>query len=192
MTSKQSILYAGVIMAALLGASAQAQAQDACSYRAPDLVKTKWGEDRAYYKHWLGACRDTGYCSANIYLAGGGNPIAYHIRIGRQHYGLDYELKFVMADNMLAGHSDLRLSVDGKELAILKSGADDGWYLEGNVVNEYVVGQVRANLDIIPALKAGNQLTAIWTNQSGQQISRQYSLLGLTNTLCWMDRKQKP
>lgn len=162
-----------------------------CKASKPDLVTTKFGEDRAYFRDWLGACRQDGYCSANIYVASADNPIAYHVRIGRAVYGMDYELKFVMAEHMLAPNSPLTLRVDGKELAKLEAGDDMGWYLEGNVVNEYVVGTSRANLELIPALIAGSRLHLEWQDQQGQPSQQSYSLLGLTRALCWMNEKQK-
>jgi hypothetical protein len=162
-----------------------------CKASKPDLVTTKFGEDRAYFRDWLGACRKDGYCSANIYVASSDNPIAYHVRVGRALFGMDYELKFVMAEHMLAPNSPLTLTVDGKPLATLKSGDDMGWYLVGNVANEYVVGTSRANLELIPALIAGSRLHLEWQDQQGQPSQQSYSLLGLTRALCWMNEKQR-
>jgi hypothetical protein len=162
-----------------------------CKASKPDLVTTKFSEDRAYFRDWLGACRPNGYCSANIYVASSDNPIAYHVRIGRAQFGMDYELKFVMAEHMLASNSPLTLTVDGKKLAKLEAGDDMGWYLEDNVVNEYVIGTSRANLELIPALIAGSRLDLEWQNQQGQPSQQSYSLLGLTRALCWMNEKQR-
>ncbi|HAT85866.1 MAG TPA: hypothetical protein DCS30_07920 [Rhizobiales bacterium] len=163
-----------------------------CKASKADLITTKFGEDRAYFRDWLGACRQDGYCSANIYVASSDNPIAYHVRIGRAHFGMDYELKFVMAEHMLAPNSPLALAVDGKKLAKLEAGDDMGWYLEDNVANEYVVGTSRANLELIPALIAGSRLHLEWQDQQGQPSQQSYSLIGLTRALCWLDKKQKP
>ena len=176
----------------LLPATASADAQEGCSYQEPDRTLSKYGEARAYYRDWLAACRPDGYCSVNAYLPSEtGAVFGYQVRIGRAVKGLDYELILTAVDHMMAPQSSITLAIDDEPAQILDAGADDGWFTDADrSVNEYVIGQSRANLAIIPAMLAGSRMLVGWEDQAGQNRGATVSLMGLTAALCWIDQQQ--
>ena len=159
----KTALSSALLMFPLCASALHANAMDMCTLKEPDRVLTKYGEDRAYYRDWLGACRPDGYCSANIYVAFDGNPIAYHVRVGREMFGMDYHLIFTSAAAMADGVNPIVFTIDSETEFVLAANADDGWMIEPDrSVNEYVVGQSSANQVILPAMKAGSRLSVAW------------------------------
>ena len=168
-------------------------AQESCTYTEPDRIATKFGEKRAYYRDWLAACRQDGYCSANAYLPSKtGAVFGYQVRIGRDAMGLDYELILTAVDHMMDAQSSITLAFDGDPTAKLDARADDGWTVDADrSVNEYIIGQSRANLELIPAMLAGSRMQVGWQDQAGESRRAEISLMGLTAALCWMDQQQQ-
>ena len=96
----------------------------------PDLVDTRYGEQRAFFRDWLAACRPDGYCSALGYNGAGpdaaGVDADFILRVGSPAPGGDYEIIFTGVAAYVDATSPIRIWVDGREVARLEPGGDAG------------------------------------------------------------------
>jgi len=178
----------GALTGAAFLAIAPAQAQDFNSAPVPDSITTKYGETRAYFRDWLAVCvPGEDACRAVAYAGKVGHVGDYQFYVRSGLVGLDYEMQFVPVAVMADTSMPMEVSVDDETLGAFEFGADDGYYRNGNVVNEFTFGQSRSNLDMLPAMKAGSTMTVRFTDENGETGNVQFSLFGLTNALRWMD-----
>ncbi|MGD1935787.1 MAG: hypothetical protein ACFB0Z_15025 [Candidatus Phaeomarinobacter sp.] len=182
------LLKAFALAAATAFAATPASAQDFNSAPVPDSITTKYGETRAYFRDWLAVCTPgEDECRAVGYAGKVGHVGDYQFYVRSGLVGLDYEMQFVPVAVMADTSSPMEISVDGEALGSFEFGADDGYYRNGNVVNEFTFGQSRSNLDMLPAMKAGSTMVVRFTDEHGETGNVQFSLFGLTNALRWMD-----
>jgi|GEM_PF-2507906 len=164
------------------------RAQDFASAPVPDSITTKYGETRAYFRDWLAVCvPGEDACRAVAYAGKVGHVGDYQFYVRSDYPGLDYGLQFVPITVMADTSKPISITVDEESLGLFEFGADDGYYRDGNVVNEFTFGQSRSNLDMIPAMKAGSSMVVRFTDENGETGDVRFSLFGLTNALRWMD-----
>lgn len=157
----------------------------------PDLVEERWGETRAYFDHWLAVCGPEGpACRAVTYAGEVGFVGDYQLYLRSPVRGADYALTFVPIAEMAEVGGSITLQVDNGPVETFAWGADDGWYREGNVINEFTFGTSRVNLDLLDRMKAGNGLTLTFTTEGGERRSVYFSLIGVTDSLAWMDAQR--
>jgi hypothetical protein len=99
-------------------------------------------------------------------------------------------MTFVPIAEMVQTGGAITLRIDGGPVERFAWGADDGWYRDGNVLNEFTFGTSRVNLDLLDRLKAGNGVTLTFTAESGERRSVYFSLIGVTDALAWMDAQR--
>lgn len=175
-----------VLAAAGFGAAPPAHAFD--SAPVPDSITEKYGETRAYFRDWLAVCTPgEAACRAVAYAGKVGHVGDYQLYVHSDRPGLDYRLVFVPIAVMLDTARAIELAVDGESLGSFDWQADDGYYREGNVINEFTFGQSRSNLDVLPAMTVGTSMALAFTDEHGQRGTVTFSLRGLTNALLWMD-----
>lgn len=154
----------------------------------PDATEERWGETRAYFDHWLAVCGpDALSCRAVTYAGAVGFVGDYQLYLRSPAVGADYQLTFVPILEMAETGGEIALRVDDGPAETFLWGADDGWYRDGNVVNEFTFGTSRVNLDLLDRLKAGNGLTLTFTTDGGEARQVYFSLIGVTDALAWMD-----
>ncbi|WP_422025850.1 hypothetical protein [Pyruvatibacter mobilis] len=181
------------IVVAILTASMPARGQDYLSAPVPDSITTKYGETRAYFSDWLAICTPgEDACRTVTYAGDVGHVGDFQLFLHSGYPGMDYQLMFVPVKVMADVSQPITLSVDGEMLGAFSYGADDGYYQDGNVVNEFTFGQSRANLDVIPAMTAGQQLELAFTDETGKAQIIPFSLIGLTKAMMWMDAFRAP
>lgn len=184
----QKILGASLLAAIAAFAALPAGAQNFTSAPVPDSITTKFGETRAYFSDWLAVCTPgEDACRAVTYAGKVGHVGDYQFYVKSGFVGLDYELVFTPVAVMADTSKPIELSADGESLGSFEFGADDGYYREGNVINEFTFGQSRSNLDVLPAMRAGEKMTLRFTDEAGQTGNVTFSLVGLTKALLWMD-----
>lgn len=175
-----------VLAAAGLRAPPTAHAFD--SAPVPDSITEKYGETRAYFRDWLAVCTPgEAACRAVAYAGKVGHVGDYQLYVHSDRPGLDYRLVFVPIAAMADTSAPIEIDVDGESLGSFDWQADDGYYREGNVINEFTFGQSRSNLDVLPAMMAGTSMALVFTDEHGQRGTVRFSLMGLTNALGWMD-----
>ena len=78
------------------------------------------GEARQYFKDWLAACRQDGYCSATGYQnpnPGNGTVADYILRVGRHAEGTYWEISFSTVATMAKADQPFDVAVDGLRAA---------------------------------------------------------------------------
>ncbi len=173
-------------LALLMSGSHEARAMD--SAPVPDSLTTKYGETRAYFRHWLAVCTPgEDPCRAVAYAGDVGHVGDYQFYAHSGMPGLDYMLMFVPVKVTLDTNAPMEIAVDGESMGTFEWGADDGYYRDANVINEFTLGQSRANTDLLPAMMAGSSMDVTFTDENGERRTVTFSLYGLTNALRWMD-----
>ncbi|MEO1328501.1 MAG: hypothetical protein AAFW46_02465 [Pseudomonadota bacterium] len=171
---------------ALLGAGG------AVAQVAPDLVGSKYGERRAYFSDWLASCRPDGSCHALTYIGAEGDFFDHAVRVSVPRAGADMAL-VIAGPRADAGSATIALRVDGGPTHRLPPGEDLGWAnAPGDAANEFRISQSKANLSVIPEMKAGRFLTARWAMDEREIDRLQFSLRGLTAALAWIEAHQAP
>lgn len=184
------LTFLGSLIGAALAvfATAPLQAQDFNSAPVPNSITTKYGETRAYFRDWLAVCKPgEDACRAVGYAGKVGHVGDYQFYVRSGVVGLDYQMQFVPIAVMADTSMPMEIIIDDESLGTFEFGADDGYYRDGNVVNEFTFGQSRSNLDMLPAMQAGSTMVVRFTDETGETGNVQFSLFGLTNALRWMD-----
>ena len=180
--------FLGALLCAAFAFAAPSQAQDFNSAPVPNSITTKYGETRAYFRDWLAVCKPgEDACRAVGYAGKVGHVGDYQFYVRSGMVGLDYQMQFVPIAVMADTSMPMEIIIDDESLGNFEFGADDGYYREGNVVNEFTFGQSRSNLDMLPAMQAGSTMAVRFTDENGETGNVQFSLFGLTNALRWMD-----
>ncbi|CDO60096.1 hypothetical protein BN1012_Phect1883 [Candidatus Phaeomarinobacter ectocarpi] len=184
----KNLTFLGALMCAAFAFMAPAHAQGFNSAPVPNSITTKYGETRAYFRDWLAVCKPgEDACRAVGYAGKVGHVGDYQFYVRSGTVGLDYQMQFVPIAVMADTSMPMEIIIDGESLGTFEFGADDGYYREGNVVNEFTFGQSRSNLDMLPAMQAGSSMVVRFTDENGETGNVQFSLFGLTNALRWMD-----
>jgi len=187
------LLVSCLLLAAAPLLAGQALAQGYTSAPVPDSLTTKYGETRAYFANWLAICTPgEDACRAVTYAGDVGHVGDYQLFLHSGYPGMDYQLMFVPVKVMADTAQPIALTVDGENLGSFDYGADDGYYRDGNVINEFTFGQSRSNLDVLPPMQAGQQMTLAFTDEAGTQQDVTFSLIGLTKAMMWMDAYRAP
>lgn len=147
------------------------------------------GENRAYFKDWLVACKiDTSYCSAISYI----NPNSansavadYWFRIGRHQNGAKWEMSFTPIATTPSNTTTLYFWIE----------EDSFWFTKGgNALSYGAVNDIFLINDdatkLLTAMLTGNALKSSFDDQQGQRIDIEFSLAGLTAALLWIDDQQ--
>lgn len=181
---------------------AQAGGGDFLSAPVPDRIVRENGALHATFRDWVAVCTpgadacraitdardgeggdsDGGSGGADAVSAGNGGLIVQSDRLG-----LDYRLVFVPGEHAPRAGAELVLLVDGERVGELGWQADDGYFPAAAPPGAYTFGQARSNLDLLPAMRAGAVLEIRYTGEDGTRRGTQFSLLGLTSALRWMD-----
>lgn len=184
----KNLTFLGALMCAAFAFIAPSQAQDFTSAPVPNSITTKYGETRAYFRDWLAVCKPgEDACRAVGYAGKVGHVGDYQFFVHSGTVGLDYQMQFVPVAVMADTSMPMEIIIDDESLGTFEFGADDGYYRDGNVVNEFTFGQSRSNLDMLPAMQAGSTMVVRFTDENGETGNVQFSLFGLTNALRWMD-----
>ena len=187
------LVFLAALMLAAPSMPGPARAQEYVSAPVPDSITTKYGETRAYFSDWLAICTPgEDACRTVTYAGDVGHVGDFQLFLHSGYPGMDYQLMFVPVKVMADDSQPITLSVDGEVLGEFSYGADDGYYQDGNVVNEFTFGQSRANLDVIPAMAAGQQMELAFTDETGTAQTIPFSLIGLTKAMMWMDAFRAP
>ena len=185
MTFARTLLTALTLMVPL-GVAAPTLAFD--SAPVPDSLTTKYGETRAYFSDWLAVCTPgEDACRAVAYAGKVGHVGDYQFFVHSDLVGLDHRLMFVPVAVMADASQPFEIIIDGESLGTFEPDADNGYYRDGNVINEFTLGQSRSNLDVLPAMLAGSSMVVRFTDEYGQTGNVTFSLAGITNALRWMD-----
>ncbi|MEQ8746669.1 hypothetical protein [Pyruvatibacter sp.] len=179
------------LLAAALLALSPAFAAPALAFDSapvPDSITTKYGETRAYFSDWLAVCTPgEDACRAVTYAGKVGHVGDYQFFVHSDLVGLDHRLMFVPIVVMADTGQPFEIIIDDESLGTFEPDADDGYYREGNVINEFTLGQSRSNLGVLPAMLAGSSMIVRFTDEHGQTGNVTFSLAGITNALRWMD-----
>lgn len=183
--------FAVLVLLAVLASVATVTSPSTASAQASNRIE---GEKRAYFRDWLAACRPGGYCSTLAYV----NPDSWRadhwLRVGSVASGADYEILFVGVAAHPSDQAVLEFRVDGKSVARLEPQADLGWSREPeDALNEFRVSQSVANLTLLPAMRRGARIT-IFVTEPGEKPAAfaEFSLMGLSAALRWMERRRLP
>lgn len=146
------------------------------------------GEARRYFRDWLAACRDDGYCSALAYV----NPNAdqadadYVLRVGRHGEQTYWEVSLSTVAAQGDPWKDFVVTIDGASQTF--SGPEQvGAYA---AINDFFFLGSGAQA-VMDRLAPGRRLSVAFTDESGDARSAQFSLSGLSAALLWIDEQQK-
>jgi len=145
-------------------------------------------ETRAYFKDWLAACRDDGYCSATAY--DNPNPPSgivadYILRVGRADQGVYWEISVSTVASMPGDFPEFQVKVDDRSFSfqppfdVRAYGAINDFYFQNDEAQK-----------LLDAMGPGHELSVSFTDDKGTQQTAHFSLDGLNAALLWIDDHQ--
>jgi len=147
-----------------------------------------YGETRQFFKDWLGACRQDGYCSATAYQNPNptGVPVAdYVLRIGRHAEQSYWEVSLATIATQADEYSDFVVTIDGKTQSF-QFAEQVGAY--GSVNEFFFLGEGAQIL--MDRLTLASSISLSFNDRNGVAQQAKFSLKGMTSALSWIDKRQ--
>ncbi|MCI4663758.1 MAG: hypothetical protein MRY74_03460 [Neomegalonema sp.] len=163
-----------------------AMAQD-----GPTKLHTKYGEQRAYFRDWLAACRPGGYCSVLAYNGAGpgaaGVDADHILRVASPAEDAAYEIMFTGVAAYVDETSTITVLIDGRKVADLPPYKEAGWTRNPRVLNDYFFSKSAAGGTLVEKMKAGGRIRLQFYDKKGNFQDIEFSLIGLTGALAWIE-----
>jgi uncharacterized membrane protein len=155
---------------------------------AAAAVHGRFGETRAFFRDWLAACRNdgSGTCSAVTYVRDPERPgeFAAQLRVARPRPGTDFEIVFTPSVRFTDLTRPMTLRVDDTPAIELAPGSGFG---RAGGLNDYGIVDPAIVDALIPRMKYGARLRVDTVDEAGQLARFQFSLMGLTDALRFID-----
>ncbi|MGD2133189.1 MAG: lysozyme inhibitor LprI family protein [Maricaulaceae bacterium] len=172
----------------------EAPADDAVPAAAEDLAsneaETADAADiaaAADFRDWRATCRPGGACAASA--ATGDNDAAYALRIERADAREDWSIHLASTDARTHAEAPIRIEID--RLEPVEFQPRTGFAVGANAADVTFLAPMKTAA-VFSGMRAGLNLTAVFTDANGVERAEQFSLRGLSAALDWIDAQQAP
>ena len=149
-------------------------------------------EARRTFDRWMAVCRDDGggACSAATVVKDDRDPrvrYAFQLRVVQPPNGGPLDLSFMPTFDYPAPDSPMELRIDALPPVSL---APDAGYRPLWTLNDYRLVDPAVTARTIEAMRAGRSLRVAYRSADGRPVETQFSLVGFTQALEFIDRTQ--